>query len=201
LVGIFVGGKSQRMGAHKAMLPAPDEVSRAAAGAPSEEGETLVARAVRVAEQAGARVVIVGAGAIPDSLERLSRLSDDPAGQGPLGGLRALLLHGEASAEPHALALACDMPYVGSALLATLLAHASDADVVAPRDPVTGKWQPLCARYRSERVLPIVDHALSRGVRSFQALFSALKVHALELHEGELAQLRDWDTPGDRDAG
>ncbi len=193
VVGVFVGGKSQRMGAHKAMLPAPDAESRTS-------GETLVARAVRVAEEAGARVAIVGQGEIPESLDRLPRLSDDPAGQGPLGGLRALLLHAQASGRSHALTLACDMPYVSRALLTTLLEHPSQADVVAPRDPASGKWQPLCARYCVERALPLLDQALSRGERSFQGLFGVLDVHALALGDHEHAQLRDWDTPEDRDA-
>jgi molybdopterin-guanine dinucleotide biosynthesis protein A len=74
------------------------------------------------------------------------------------------------------------------------------ADVVAPRDNATGKWEPLFARYRSATVAPLLERALAEGERSFQGLFTRLTVRELILDAEERTQLRDWDTPEDMQA-
>jgi molybdopterin-guanine dinucleotide biosynthesis protein A len=186
LLGLFVGGRGQRMGGvFKALLVAPG-------GA-----ETLAARSLRIAREVGLDVVIVGAvGAadLPPSAAALPRLADAPAGVGPLGGLGALLTH--AAARP-ALALACDMPYVSAALLAKLAHTPAAGAVLAPRDRATGKWQPLFARYDPPQVRAALEAALAAGERSFQALFARLSASELPLTEAEHAELRDWDHPHD----
>ena len=92
--------------------------------------------------------------------------------------------------------MACDMPYVDLALL-RLLRDAPDAPVVAPRDPDTGKWYPLFARYDAPRVLPVARAAVAAGTRAFQTLFRSLEVTELRLTSDQRAQLRDWDRPED----
>lgn len=183
IVGIFVGGRSTRMGGQpKGLLPAPDS------------GEALVVRSVRLIREAHHTPLLVGAadayrGLLPD----LRCVQDEPAGVGPLGGLNALL---RAAGEAPAIALACDMPFVSSALLARLGTYPSTAPVLAARSE-TGKWEPLCARYDAERVLPALQQALRAGVRSFQALLTQVAVEVLELREEERTALMDWDTPED----
>jgi molybdopterin-guanine dinucleotide biosynthesis protein A len=183
LVGVLAGGSGTRMGGcDKALLR-------------TREGETLLARLQRVTREAGLAPVVVGGGA------RAGvdlALADSPLGIGPLGGLHALLLH--AGSRP-VIALACDLPYVSAALLARL-AHAScAAPVLAPRDRESGKWQALCARYDSARVLASLEHALARGERSFQGWLREVRVEPFALEPGEDLQLRDWDEPGDIAAG
>jgi molybdopterin-guanine dinucleotide biosynthesis protein A len=89
------------------------------------------------------------------------------------------------------------MPYVTAELLARLAHEPVDAQVLAPRDPASGKWEPLVARYQSPSVAPVLARALAEGERSFQGLFKRLHVVELSLHASERTQLRDWDTPAD----
>jgi molybdopterin-guanine dinucleotide biosynthesis protein A len=163
-IGIFVGGAGRRMGGlSKGLLIGPT-------------GETLFARAMRVAQSVG-EVVVVG----DASAYGVAGIADDPPGIGPIGGLRALLAGGSA------IALACDMPYVEAEHLHALRAHAASAAIVAARRE--GRWEPFLARYDAS-VLP----AITPYVRSFQQLFAvvapaeiAIDAHALD----------DWDTPAD----
>ena len=178
LAGVFVGGAGKRMGGvAKGLLVAPS-------------GETLVARWQSLLARVGTDVVLVGARGEYAHLG-LPMLDDDPPGVGPLGGLAALL--GRAGARP-ALAVACDMPFVGEALLRRPLA-APPAPGVAPRRD--GRWEPLLARYDAARVLPVVRAHLAQGRHALQGALDAAGAVELALVLGELAELRDWDTPED----
>ena len=166
----------------KADLPTPDGAG------------TLVERWLANARSLGWPARLVGSQSGMASGVDVPRLDDDPAGIGPLGGLRALL--GEVGDRP-AIAVACDMPYVTSALLQKLAQHPATTPVVAPRERDADRWQPLFARYDPVRVLPVLDAALADSVRSFQGLFERLEVAELMLDDGERGALRDWDTPQD----
>lgn len=182
LIGILVGGRGQRMGGvQKALLRAPD-------------GETLIARSQRIAREAGIEVVLLGAAELGAQAQGALQLPDAAAGIGPLAGLHSLLVH---AGERAAICLACDMPYVTAELLARLAREPVEAQVLAPRDPVSGKWEPLLARYESPSVAPVLARALAEGERSFQGLFKRLHVVEMSLGASERAQLRDWDSPED----
>lgn len=183
IAGIFVGGQSARMaGQPKGRLRSPDS------------GEPLIVRTSRVLTTLGVRPVLVGAAeAYTDLVPELARLTDQPEGVGPLGGLGALLAAAEGG---HVLAFACDMPFLSEALLAKLIASASAADVLAPRG-AAGFWEPFCARYRVAGVAPALHATLVEEKRSFRALFARLTVAELALDESERALLGDWDTPED----
>ncbi|MCL2447944.1 MAG: molybdenum cofactor guanylyltransferase [Polyangiaceae bacterium] len=179
VAGIFVGGASTRMGGQpKGLLPVPD-------------GRAIVDRLRAVLEEAGAgEVVLVGrhpayAAAPVDALD------DTPPGIGPLGGLIALLARAQGG---HAIAVACDMPYVSCRLVARLLA-APEAVAVAPRHE--RRWEPLCARYEADAVRPLAE-AQSRGPdHSLQRLLDRAGAIELPLSEAETRELRDWDRPDD----
>jgi molybdopterin-guanine dinucleotide biosynthesis protein A len=137
LLGIFVGGQSSRMGGTpKGLLRAPHST------------ETLIARLARIARDAGLQPLLVGAAPLGELGATLPGILDHEPRLGPLSGLASLLDH--AATEP-CIAVACDMPHVSAALLRRLLLECPDAPVLAPRDPSTGKWQPLCARYHPSR--------------------------------------------------
>lgn len=183
VMGICVGGRGRRMGGvQKALLIAPDT------------GETLIARLLRLGRDAGHEVVLLGAAELGAHAAGAPQLADRAEGIGPLAALQSLLAY---AGEREALCLACDMPFVTAALLARLADGEANADVVAPRDGATGKWEPMFARYRSASVAPLLERALAQGERSFQGLFAHLSVRELVLGETERAQLRDWDTPDD----
>lgn len=171
LVGIFVGGASRRMGSPKGLLPV--------------DGEALLARALRVVPYP---VVIVGdASPYASLIGDVTTLPDAPAGVGPIGGLRALLLH----ARGPAIALACDMPFYERADLEALATHPSDAPIVAAKRE---RFEPFFARYDA-RVLPAIDDALARGEHSLQKLFARFEVATFT--PATTDALEDWDTPED----
>lgn len=177
-VGILAGGAGRRMGgADKARLVAPD-------------GEQLLPRLLRLCGELSLPAVVIG-GAAPAGVRALA---DAPPGIGPIGGLRALLVDVGASS---ALLLACDLPYLTAPLLGRLASTASAAPVLAARDPATGKWQPMFARYAAATVLPRLELAITDGVRSLQTFLRTQEVQELALDDAERAQLCDWDTPED----
>lgn len=174
LVGIFVGGRSTRMGTPKGLLPSPID------------GRPLLARAIAISPYP---VVVLGAHEpYAALLEGVTTLADEPAGIGPLGGLRALLAH----APGKAIAIACDMPFVEREDLVALAEHPSDAPIVAARRE---RYEPFFARYDAPRVLPAVDEAIARGERSLQRLLARFTI--AELTPQSPRALDDWDTPDD----
>ncbi len=179
LAGVFVGGAGKRMGERaKGLLEAPG-------------GGTIVERWLAVLRDAGvAQVVLVGRHQAYGGLG-LDTIDDEPAGVGPIGGLAALLRRAGAA---HALALACDMPFVSRELVARLIA-APAAAVVAPRRD--GHWEPLCARYDASRVLSLALRRIAAGQRALQPLLAEAGAIELPLEPGEASELRDWDTPDD----
>jgi molybdopterin-guanine dinucleotide biosynthesis protein A len=186
VVGIFVGGRGRRMGGvAKGNLTSPD-------------GEQLAARLLR--ECAGvvprSAVVLVGAAAAYGDLG-VPALADEPTGIGPLGGLRALLLHTEAVGASCALALACDLPFLGGGLIERLAHEAPGAAFLGPRSGEV--WSTLAARYALS-ALPAVDAAIAASEHALQSVVRRLGAGAIELSvsEVERAELRDWDTPADR---
>jgi molybdopterin-guanine dinucleotide biosynthesis protein A len=182
LLGIFAGGRGLRMGGRdKAQLPAP------------LTGEPLQQRLLGLGERLGIECVVVGGAGHSE----VFCIADEPAGIGPIGGLCALLTHAGNRA---AIALACDLPYLDMALLGRLVSSPSAAAVLSARDPATGKWQPMFARYDSPRVLPALRVSVADGVRSFQTFLRGLEVEELPLAEEERALLRDWDSPSDMEA-
>lgn len=173
VAGIFVGGASRRMGRPKGLLAAPD-------------AETLVARWQRLFGELGIEHVLVGRRPEYASIP-LAQLADDPPGEGPLGGLAALLAW---AGSRRAIVVACDMPFVTREDVEALIA-APAADVVAPRRG--DRWEPLCAIY-DPAVLPVLRRRLADGQRSLQGLLDALGTRAVELPP---KHLDDWDTPED----
>jgi molybdopterin-guanine dinucleotide biosynthesis protein A len=185
ILGVFIGGKGTRMGGvSKAALRAPD-------GA-----ESLAQRWVRIGEQAGLQVVFVGQGDVGAAIDHVPRLVDDPPGLGPLGALTALLKHAQ-QRDAHAVAVACDMPYVSAELLTKLAHDPRDAAVLCPRTSDGDKWEALFARYEPSRGLEALRQALAAAERSLQRVIARVRAEELRLSVTERAQLRDWDTPGD----
>ena len=162
-------------------------------------GEAIVARALALCERARLDVVFVGdAEAYTHLAPGVPALADEPRGIGPLGGLVALLAHASRVGARHAIALACDMPYVTLELLEKLIDAEVEAAIVAPRrhDGRAG-WEPLSARYDAARVLPIARERALRGAHSLQGLLDDAGARELVLDATERDWLRDWDSPED----
>lgn len=179
IAGILVGGRALRMGGR------PKGLLRV------ESGETLVERWLRLFERVGLRCYVVGRSAAYAE-SRCEMLNDASIGEGPIGGLIALL---ERAAPGRAIAVACDMPYVSQGMIERLVSVESAAPVVAPRRQ--GLWEPWFARYDTRRVLPIAKERALRGEMSLQGLLGEVGACELTLRDGEAGLLDDWDCPED----
>jgi molybdopterin-guanine dinucleotide biosynthesis protein A len=164
---------------------------------PGPGGERLLERLVAECAKAlpGTRPVLIGDAPAHADLG-LRTLADAPSGVGPLGGLRALLLHAKEAGAWGAVALACDLPYLSAPLIGRLATESPEAFLLAPREGAL--WHTLVARY-SVLALPAVDATLAAGERALQRVAGRLgdHAHALSLTPKELDELRDWDTPDD----
>ena len=171
-------------GAPKGLLPAPNQE------------QTLIDRLAGEVRAAlpEAEVVLVGKLSAYADVP-LTVIEDARAGQGPLGGLVALLAAGQTRGCRHVYALACDLPYLSRTSIAALATHSAPSGVVAPRRGEI--WEPLVARYVPSACLAIAQTRLERGALSLQRLIDELEATPIELPD---AELRDWDTPEDRAA-
>jgi molybdopterin-guanine dinucleotide biosynthesis protein A len=176
IAGVFVGGAGRRMGGRaKGTMEAPG-------------GGTIVDRWIALLRSVGvARILLVGRHPAYGGFD-LETIDDEPGGIGPIGGLVALLRR---ATPGHALALACDMPYVSRALTARLIA-APGAPIVAPW--LDGRWEPLFARYDADPVLPLARQQIVAARHSLQPLLERGGAVPLDLAPGEARELRDWDT-------
>ena len=136
---VLAGGASQRMGRDKALLVLPPG------------GETLAAAAARRLAAVCVEVLVADRGRA--TVPGLPSLPDGP-GRGPAAGLL-----GAAAARPGRplLVLACDLPAVPVALLASLAEIARDTDLALPRwseglEPLCAVWGPAALTRLGERV-------------------------------------------------
>lgn len=179
LAGIFVGGASTRFGGRpKGLLEAPS-------------GGTILDALRGHLEALAIPYVLVGrrteyAGVPAETID------DSPAGIGPLGGLLALLRR---AGHGHAIAIACDMPFVSRELIERLAAAVTDAPAIAPRRD--GRWEPLIARYDVQGSLAVAEARATAGRHSVQGLLDELHASELPLSIDEQRMLEDWDSPAD----
>jgi molybdenum cofactor guanylyltransferase len=184
LVGVLVGGASRRMGGQpKGLLFAPGGRER------------LVPRLLRLASEAlpGAGQVLVGRQEAYSGLG-VPQLEDATPAAGPLGGLVSLLRAAKRAGRSEVLLLASDLPHLTAELMQRLASFELEALAVAPR--IDGRFEPLFARYQVA-ALQLAEEALDAPDRSLQALLRQLNASAFPLHDGDLAELVDWDEPGD----
>ena len=185
-IGIFVGGQGTRMGGlAKGLLRVP--------GGSETLIERLLAQCARAAPEA--RLFLVGQAA-PYAALPLPQLADAPAGIGPIGGLRALLLRALEDRSELALALACDLPFLDESVISLLLLPSSAAARVPHAE---GRLQPLAAAYAPAQALSAVDHALALGKHALMSVLDQLgtDLERIEFEAEHARALRDWDTPED----
>jgi len=90
---VLIGGKSTRMGRPKHLI--------------ETDGKTWLARTIEHMERTVSKVVISGAGEVPDELSNYVRLPDAPDARGPMSGLLSMMRW---APQASWLAAACDMP-------------------------------------------------------------------------------------------
>lgn len=137
-LAIIAGGQSSRMGRDKAFL----ELG----------GQTLIERVIAASADLGQSETILIANK-PDEYRHLGLPihTDIVPDKGSLGGIYSALAR---AANPAALVLACDMPFIRTELLRFMIAQLDqEADIVVPR--VDGYPQAMHAIYRKTCVAPI----------------------------------------------
>ena len=177
---LLTGGASRRMGFDKARLPV--------------DGVPLGARLGRLLQGVVAPVVEVGPG-----VSWLPALQEDPPGQGPLVAMCAGACRlGEMGHAGPVLVLACDLPFMTSAVLAELAAWPPARSSVVP--VVAGRPQPLCARW-SQAALGAAYRLADQGERAMKCLFECADVVFLDEKqwgtEGVARAFADVDSPAD----
>lgn len=145
---ILAGGQSQRMGRDKAFI--------------DFEGVPLVSRVIDCVKNLCAEIIIVtnDAGAYTRFGARI--VGDVYPGRGSLGGIFSGL---QAAREPHALAVACDMPFLNQALLRYMISLAPQFDVVVPRAQDPSGKTPRSARGEkptTRKTAARLDHPIAK---------------------------------------
>jgi molybdopterin-guanine dinucleotide biosynthesis protein A len=104
-------------------------------------------------------------------------VSDIVPGCGPLGGLHAALT---AARHDTLFLIACDMPYVTTALIEYLLSLAGGADAVVPRSE--RGYHPLCAVYTRACFEPAAARLADRRLK-MRELLDSVRTRAVPLEE------------------
>lgn len=190
---ILAGGRSQRMGSNKALLPVPDRPSLTFVEHLASLLSSLCSEVLLVARD---ETSVKGYMPLPGEHPSWRLIYDLQPDQGPLMGLYTGLL---ASFSSHALVLAVDQPFVQPTLLSWLCAFPLTNEALVPR--VQGIPQVLLARYPCS-ILPVVRECLQTGRRDPRALLEKVPVRFLEEEQlrtvdPELRSFVNVNTPED----
>lgn len=143
---ILAGGKSERMGRPKGLLPF--------------SGKPLVLHLAQLLEVTGEPAVIIGSPGDYGGLG-LRVVPDDRRDTGPLGGIATALRVSDCAWN---LIVGCDLPFLTTEWLEHLIQRAADSPAGAILPLNERGFEPLCAMYR-KRIEPDLADALDRGVR------------------------------------
>lgn len=157
---ILAGGQSRRYGRDKAFEKLM--------------GKPLVEYVIEVlAPVAGNLFIVADSGdRFAAYSDRLTVVTDEVPGLGPLGGLYAGL---KASPDDYSVAAPCDSPFIDIALMEYMLQTAADtgADALIPR--YEGRNHTVNAVY-SKTCVPAIESSLDDGLFRISSIFDKIKV-------------------------
>jgi len=158
---ILAGGESKRMGTDKARVLL--------------SGKTLLERVLEIVRPLFDDVMISGRGTEPH-VEDVRFITDRLPGRGPAVGLCSAM---KEARYPHIFAIACDMPFVTSALIGHITSYRKEFDVVVPAHH--GRLEPLCAMYSTACAKLLAQRVKQgeRGLISFIEKAPGLKVQRI----------------------
>ena len=172
---VLVGGKSRRMGRPKDALRLAD-------------GRTMLETVAATLAEICRCVVVVG-----DADTQLVQIADQRPGQGPLGGIEALLASG---IDTEYLVCPCDVPLVTSRLLRRLTVRTrAPATVFA----VERELQPLPARICAA-ALEAVRTLLDGDQRAVARLLRSVETETVAIAPADAALLANVNRPEDYQA-
>ncbi|MDP2804340.1 MAG: molybdenum cofactor guanylyltransferase [Gallionellaceae bacterium] len=179
---ILAGGQSSRMGQDKANLFLGEQ--------------TLLQSVFATLQPLFVETIVSVREHRPDISQR--QILDDPAHQGPLGGLLAGL---EAATTPWIFLAACDMPFITLAVVEHLAMLRQGSDAVVPL--VQGHPQPMAAFYAKSGLYPLrnllQDRTAKHSLRRALTQMNTRYVDEAELRavDPQLHSFFDLDTPQD----
>ena len=162
---VLIGGRSSRFGSDKALH--------------TVDGRAMALHVADALRALADSVTLVG-GPRKRELLGLPVIPDQFPGAGPLGGILTALTN---ASSPWILVVACDMPKLSAAPLASLLDPAvrSSVRAVLPRTP-DGRLQPLCAAYARTALGPLAN-AFRGGTRKVMEAVQTLPWRAIEMED------------------
>lgn len=166
---VLCGGRSERMGRDKALLP--------------WAGTDLLGHAIDRLAGVTSDVVLLGGPARRYAERGLPVLADRDEDGGPIAGLEAGLAHADGRA---VVLLAVDVPLVPASLLRALLDRLDGHDAAVPVSP-HGR-EPLCAAY-GPACLGAIRARVAAGERKMTAFWPDVRVR--EVGPAELAAFGD----------
>lgn len=182
LAAVLNGGASRRMGTDKASLQIG--------------GRSMLARTVELLGDLVGECWVIGRRPACDDLSPQTQWHMDLAGSaGPMAGLMTgLKLAATRSHTTGLLAVACDMPALGSELLHTLLAARDrTAEATAIFNPLRGTLEPLAAIYEPAAAKSMARH-LAGGLVSPLDWLKVARVQAVEVGPELAEQLTNVNT-------
>ena len=165
---ILAGGASSRMGTDKSQLLIAEQ--------------TLIQRIANTLFQVFSSVTIVGR-EVEDS--RLKTATDIYPNWGALGGLHAAL---KACSTEWAFVIACDLPFVSTEMIKSLIKIKDGYDAVVPIQP-DGRPQPLSSMYKVTACLQPAGQLIEAGKRRPLDLLDTVNTRWVSF--SELSQLTD----------
>lgn len=159
-------------------------------------GRTLLANALELGRTVAEQAWIVGD---PTKFAKCGTVIEDIyPGRGPLGGIHAALKSSDTELN---LMIGVDLPLLEARFLRYLIECAVQSGAVVTVPRVGRHFEPLCAAYGKELLLP-AEQALIAGRNKIDALFESVRIRIVE--DEELAQhhfssemFRNVNTPED----
>jgi molybdopterin-guanine dinucleotide biosynthesis protein A len=170
---IIAGGRSVRYGSAKALARVGDR--------------RIIDRAIEALRPVTSELVLIANDAELAEAVDLAWRADVLPSLGALGGIHAALVWAREHARPGIIAVACDMPFVSTTLLAHLVERASRAeapDVVVPESGGRRGVEPLCAFYGTGCIAAI-ERAAAAGDRRMIGFHADVRVDRVPLAEVE----------------
>lgn len=177
---VLTGGKSRRMGADKALL--------------MHGGRSQLSCAVSLLERHLPRVFVSARSDQAEEAERskFAQIVDRYADIGPIAGILSAL---ESNPQVSWMVLACDLPNLDDATIATLIAaHSVEHPVTAYKSSSDGLPEPLCAIY-SPSARGVIAEFVAQGLMCPRKML--IQSDTLLLEQANPAALANMNTPAD----
>lgn len=177
---VLAGGKSRRMGSDKALL--------------MQNGRSQLSLAVELLSHALPKVYVSARKDQVDEAERskFEQIIDRYDDMGPIAGILSAL---ESDNSVSWLVLACDLPNVDDAVIATLVAaHSGEHPFTAYKSSHDGLPEPLCAIFSAES-LGIIKDFVAQGIVCPRKML--IRSDTLLLDQANPRSLDNMNTPQD----